>query len=540
MLLIPKSIARARNAETNGSGQTECWRGGGVWKNQVRARGGGRFTERLLALADDHGTNGRSLSGYAQCMNRGATASARAGTLMPLMVRPGVLVSDGVRRRVVQGASCGVTRMTCVPVDHRDIAVVHRTRVHTRRVHRKHGEPEREQRGEDAVTCSTHFMPVIRSRSSWIISRTIRRIKSFHGPVAGPFIASLCGQTDSERIMPDDQNRTSKPNHAEGAHGEKTHAAFIDSLHEKKNPEIDESARVPRSGSPFGEVPSDGKHRLKEDRQQHDAAEKNSEATEAERSNQPTRRSVRVNWPTSNHFCPTAVATRTKRTGSTNATRYEPSPRRPAPEKTKATGSAADFIPDNPTIPRMRAAAQRCRGCALYLCGTQAVFGEGPQTARILVVGEQPGDAEDLAGKPFVGPAGKLLDKAFGEAGIARDELYLTNAVKHFKWAREAGGKRRIHKTPSAGEVKACFPWLELEIRSLKPEIVVCLGATAAKALLGKNFSVMRERGKLQTSEWAPTVIATVHPSAVLRAPRQDRDRAYRDFVADLKKVTAH
>jgi uracil-DNA glycosylase len=187
----------------------------------------------------------------------------------------------------------------------------------------------------------------------------------------------------------------------------------------------------------------------------------------------------------------------------------------------------------------MRGAAQGCRGCALYLCGSQAVFGEGPRTARVLVVGEQPGDEEDKQGKPFVGPAGKLLDRAFDEAGIARGELYLTNAVKHFKWAREAGGKRRIHKTPSAGEVKACFPWLEMEIKLLQPGVIVCLGATASKALLGRTFSVMKSRGRPIESQWAPVVIATVHPSAVLRAPRQDRDRAMRDFLSDLKKVGA-
>jgi uracil-DNA glycosylase family protein len=187
----------------------------------------------------------------------------------------------------------------------------------------------------------------------------------------------------------------------------------------------------------------------------------------------------------------------------------------------------------------MRAAAQGCRGCPLYRCGTQAVFGEGPPAARVLVVGEQPGDEEDKQGKPFVGPSGKLLDRALGEANVSRDELYLTNAVKHFKWARDAGGKRRIHKTPNAGEVKACFPWLEMEIELLQPDVVVCLGATAAKALLGRTFSVMKSRGRPMKSAWAPVVIATVHPSAVLRAPRQDRDRAMRDFIADLKKVAA-
>src|SRR3954464_672813 len=157
-----------------------------------------------------------------------------------------------------------------------------------------------------------------------------------------------------------------------------------------------------------------------------------------------------------------------------------------------ATGTSADFIPSNPTIPRMRAAAQKCRGCALYKCATQAVFGEGPRSARVLVVGEQPGNDEDLAGKPFVGPSGKLLDKAFENAGIDRTDVYVTNAVKHFKFAREAGGKRRIHKTPSAGEVRACFPWLEMEIKLLQPDLIVCLGATASKALLGKTFSVMK------------------------------------------------
>jgi uracil-DNA glycosylase len=205
----------------------------------------------------------------------------------------------------------------------------------------------------------------------------------------------------------------------------------------------------------------------------------------------------------------------------------------------RVTGSAADFIPPRPTIPKMRAAAQGCRGCPLYLCGTQAVFGEGQRSARVVVVGEQPGDEEDKQGKPFVGPSGKLLDRTFGEAGISRDELYLTNVVKHFKWAREAGGKRRIHKTPSAGEVRACFPWLEMEIKLLEPDVIVCLGATAAKALLGRTFSVMKSRGRPIESRWAPVVIATVHPSAVLRAPRQDRDRAMRDFLADLKKAGA-
>src|SRR5689334_12784328 len=149
------------------------------------------------------------------------------------------------------------------------------------------------------------------------------------------------------------------------------------------------------------------------------------------------------------------------------------------------TGSAADFMPPNPTIPKMRDAANGCRGCALYLCSTHAVFSDGPVKARVMIVGEQPGDVEDKENRTFVGPAGKLLDKAFGEVGIDRSELYLTNAVKHFKWQPAATNKKRIHKTPSASEVRACFPWLEMEMRLLQPEVIVCLGATAAKAILG-------------------------------------------------------
>ena len=203
------------------------------------------------------------------------------------------------------------------------------------------------------------------------------------------------------------------------------------------------------------------------------------------------------------------------------------------------TGSAADFMPPSPTIPKMRVAAHGCRGCALYMCGTQAVFSDGPLKARVMVVGEQPGDVEDKMRKTFVGPAGKLLDKVLDEVGIDRSELYLTNAVKHFKWARAATTKKRIHKSPSAGEVKACFPWLETEMRLLQPDVIVCLGATAAKAILGKTFSVMKSRGVPQKSAWAPVIIATVHPSAVLRAPSDQRVAALAEFVADLRKVRA-
>jgi DNA polymerase len=187
----------------------------------------------------------------------------------------------------------------------------------------------------------------------------------------------------------------------------------------------------------------------------------------------------------------------------------------------------------------MREAANGCRGCALYKCSTRAVFSDGPLKARIMVVGEQPGDVEDKLGHTFVGPAGKLLDQALEEVGLDRAELYLTNAVKHFKWARAATNTKRIHKTPSAGEVRACFPWLEAEMRLLQPDIIVCLGATASKAILGKSFSVMKSRGVPQKSEWAPVVIATVHPSAVLRAPDDQRAEARKQVVADLRKVAS-
>lgn len=203
----------------------------------------------------------------------------------------------------------------------------------------------------------------------------------------------------------------------------------------------------------------------------------------------------------------------------------------------KATGSAADFIPPRPTLSKLRAAAEHCRGCDLFKLGTQTVFGEGPRTARVIVVGEQPGDQEDKQGRPFVGPSGKLLDRAFDAAGIDRDDVYVTNAVKHFKWAKDARTKRRIHKTPNAGEIRACFPWLREEIALIKPEVIVCLGATAAKTLLGRSFSVMKRRGVAIPSEWAPAVFATVHPSAVLRAPKDQRVIAERLFIADMRKV---
>jgi DNA polymerase len=202
-----------------------------------------------------------------------------------------------------------------------------------------------------------------------------------------------------------------------------------------------------------------------------------------------------------------------------------------------ADNSAAKYIPPNPTIPRMRSASKACRGCDLWKNATQTVFGEGATRARVMFVGEQPGDKEDLQGRPFVGPAGRILDKALEESRIPRGEVYVTNAVKHFK--SEPRGKRRIHKKPSAREVEACKPWLEAEIRSLHPDIVVCLGATAAQSLLGRAFRVTTSRGEVFSLP-AGFAMATVHPSSILRM-RDDEARhaAMRDFVNDLKQVRA-
>ena len=196
-------------------------------------------------------------------------------------------------------------------------------------------------------------------------------------------------------------------------------------------------------------------------------------------------------------------------------------------------GTAA---PERPTLPKLREAAACCRACPLWKTGTQTVFGEGERTAKVMFVGEQPGNEEDLQGKPFVGPAGKLLDQALEEAGIHRDEVYVTNMVKHFKW--EPKGKRRIHKKPNAREIAACRPWLEAELEVVKPEILVCLGATAAQGLLGRDFRVSEQRGEFVESELAPHVMATVHPSSILRAPDDETRRVERKrFVDDLKKL---
>src|SRR5918995_1007349 len=204
-----------------------------------------------------------------------------------------------------------------------------------------------------------------------------------------------------------------------------------------------------------------------------------------------------------------------------------------------STGSAGDFIPPHPTLSRLREAAMGCRGCDLWVNATQTVFGEGPRTADVMLVGEQPGDQEDRQGHPFVGPAGRLLDAGLEQAGIDRSRVYVTNSVKHFKFVVIERG-RRLHKKPSAGEVRACNPWLQEEIRLVKPRVIVALGATAAQALLGKQFRVTQDRGKPVASEMAEAVFATVHPSAVLRARDQDREQARDEFFRDMQNVAAY
>ncbi|MGB9119106.1 MAG: UdgX family uracil-DNA binding protein [Candidatus Angelobacter sp.] len=202
----------------------------------------------------------------------------------------------------------------------------------------------------------------------------------------------------------------------------------------------------------------------------------------------------------------------------------------------RPTSISAAPIPDKPTLPALRAAAADCKACDLWRRGTQTVFGEGSPAARVMMVGEQPGDKEDLQGQPFVGPAGAVLDKALAAAGIERKDVYMTNIVKHFKW--EPRGKRRLHKKPNALEISACRPWLEAEIKAIKPEVVVLLGATAAQGVLGSQFRVTRQRGQWVQSNFAPLVMATVHPSSILRAPDDDsRHEEMRKFVADLRIV---
>jgi len=198
--------------------------------------------------------------------------------------------------------------------------------------------------------------------------------------------------------------------------------------------------------------------------------------------------------------------------------------------------TAADFIPDRLSLTGARDAAKDCQGCDLWMRGTQTVFGEGSRKAELMLVGEQPGDAEDLSGHPFVGPAGKLLDRALADAGLDRGAVYVTNVVKHFKW--EPRGKRRIHKKPSASQIAACRPWLDTEIALVKPGAIVCLGATAAQALLGRAFKVTAHRGELVPSPLAAIVVATVHPSSILRAPDDEsRHVEMKKFIDDLRAV---
>ena len=198
--------------------------------------------------------------------------------------------------------------------------------------------------------------------------------------------------------------------------------------------------------------------------------------------------------------------------------------------------SAAPLVPSRPTLPKLKTAAAGCTACPLWKTGTQTVFGEGAAGARVIFVGEQPGNEEDLGGRPFIGPAGKFLDKALAEAAIDRAQVYVTNTVKDFKW--EPSGKRRLHKKPSAREIAACRPWLEAEIAVLHPEVIVCLGATAAQALLGRTFRVTQHRGEWIESPLAERVLATVHPSSILRAPDEEtRQRETERFIDDLRKV---
>lgn len=200
------------------------------------------------------------------------------------------------------------------------------------------------------------------------------------------------------------------------------------------------------------------------------------------------------------------------------------------------TGSAADFLPSQLDLSHLREAADSCRGCALYRNATQTVFGEGPATAQVVLVGEQPGDQEDMAGRPFVGPAGQLLDRALEDAGLDRRELYLTNAVKHFKW--EPRGRRRLHRKPSPHEIRACNPWLAAELSVLRPEVLVCLGVTAATAVFGRSVRLKDVRGRFSASPLAAETFVTTHPSALLRLrDKQDWGLEYERLVRDFQLV---
>lgn len=205
----------------------------------------------------------------------------------------------------------------------------------------------------------------------------------------------------------------------------------------------------------------------------------------------------------------------------------------------KPTRSALDYFPSDISLPSLQSASQNCKGCDIYKLGGPTVFGEGPVNAELMLVGEVPGDEEDKQGRPFVGPAGRLLDDALAEVGIDRDRIYVTNVVKHFKWKPSPrGGKRRLHEKPKASEMRACSPWLGAEIELVKPRILVCLGASAAQALLGKDFRVTKLRGKWLESDKAERVLATVHPSSILRASdAESRKQQYDEFIRDLRVV---
>lgn len=198
--------------------------------------------------------------------------------------------------------------------------------------------------------------------------------------------------------------------------------------------------------------------------------------------------------------------------------------------------SALPWVPKTHSLTALRAAAPECRGCDLYARATQVVFGEGPPDAKVVMVGEQPGDEEDRQGHPFVGPSGRLLSKAMEEAGLDREKVYVTNAVKHFKWIER--GKRRIHAKPNGMEISACRPWLEAELGAVEPELVVCLGATAAQSLMGRDFRITVDRGKFFPHQWAKEIVATIHPSAILRAPERYKEE-YGLFVQDLELIAA-
>jgi DNA polymerase len=200
--------------------------------------------------------------------------------------------------------------------------------------------------------------------------------------------------------------------------------------------------------------------------------------------------------------------------------------------------TATPWVPPSRSLKTLRAAATECKGCDLYARATQVVFGAGPRQARLVLIGEQPGDREDIEGAPFVGPAGGVLRRALADVGLDPDEVYVTNAVKHFSW--EPRGKRRLHKKPRASEIEACRPWLDAELEAVSPEIVVCLGATAAQTILGRTFRLTMHRGELMRREGAVPVVATIHPSAILRAPdHESREAAYESFVADLRLAAA-